>query len=88
MSRAPKPKPNGEAPDHRIQVPTEHVEFLKGKIAAKRTGVGTLAALYRVLAAREFERLGITDELALKLEEEEAAKAGASKRTPRKGTRA
>lgn len=84
MSRAPKPKPNGEAPDHRIQVPTEHVEFLKAKIAARRNGVKTLAALCRVLMAKEFERLGVTDEMALKLEVDDEHKAGVAKPTRRK----
>jgi hypothetical protein len=84
MSRAPTPKPNGEPPEHRIQVPTEHVEWLKGKIAAKKNGVKTLAALCRVLMAREFERLGITDELVL---EEEAGKGSAPKRPRRKTKR-
>jgi hypothetical protein len=80
MSRAPKPTPNGEPPEHRIQVPTDHVEWLKGKLAAKKNGLKTLAALCRVLMAKEFERLGITDELVL----EEEAKGSAAKRPRRK----
>ena len=84
MCRAPKPTPNGDPPEHRIQIHTEHVEWLKGMMAAKRNGLKTLASLCRVLLAREFERLGITDELVLG----EEAKASASKRPARKAKKA
>lgn len=78
MSRPAKPKPNGEPPDHRIQVYTEHVEWLKAKKAMKSNGLRTLSALCSHLLSREYERLGITDELVLE-EERAAAKAGKKK---------
>jgi hypothetical protein len=74
MSRPAQPSPDGEPPQHRIQIHTEHLEWIKATMAAKRNGLKTLASLCRVLMAREFERLGITDELAREEEQTTSAK--------------
>ena len=73
-----KAKPNGEPPDHRIQIYTEHVEWLKARRAMKSNGLRTLSALCSHLLSREYERLGITDKLDLE-EEKVAAKASKKK---------
>ncbi len=73
MSRPAKPKPNGEPPDHRIQLHQDHVQWLKARKAMRENGLPTLAALLGFLLSQEYRRLGITDELVL--EEEERANA-------------
>lgn len=78
MSRPAKPKPNGEPADHRIQVYTDHVEWLKARKAMKANGLRTLSALCSHLLSREYERLSITDEVVLE-EERAAAKANKKK---------
>jgi hypothetical protein len=80
MSRAAKPKPNGEPPDHRIQIHRNHVEWLKARRAMKANGLPTLSALCSHLLSREQDRLGITDELVL-AEERAAAKPTKKKRS-------
>lgn len=81
MSRPATPKPNGEPADHRIQYPAEHVDWLKAKKAMKSNGLRTLSALVGLLLSREYERLGITDELVLR---EEKAVGKGSKKVQRK----
>lgn len=64
---------------HRLQHPiTEHVEWLKAQKAMRKNGLKTLSSLVGLLLSREYERLGITDELVL--EEEKGAASPAGKR--------
>lgn len=81
MSRPAKPTPDGEPPKHKVQYAAEHVVWLKARKAMKRNGVNTVSALVGVLLSREFERLGITDELVLA--GERAASKSASKKVRR-----
>ena len=84
MSRPAKPRPDGEAPVHRLQHPiTEHVEWLKALKAMRKNGLKTLSSLVGLLLSREYERLGITDALVL---EEEKVAGGAVGRKKRKRT--
>ena len=83
MSRPAKPKGDGQHAAHRLQyyfpaTDEGHVEWLKTNKAKKQNYVKTLAALVGVLLNREFERLGITDELVLE-EEHKAAKPARKK---------
>lgn len=76
MSRPAKPKPNGDPPDHRIQVGLPDAEWRKALKAAKANGLLTVASLCRMLLQREYERLGITDEVV-----EESPKRPRKRRT-------
>lgn len=78
MSRAAKPKDNGEPTDHKIQVKQSHVDWLKVQKAMRANGLRTASALCGLLLSKEYERLGITDELVL-AEEKSAAKRPAKK---------
>ena len=84
MSRPAKPKEDGQYAAHRLQyyfpaTAEGHIEWLKTNKAKKQNYVKTLAALVGVLLNREFERLGITDDLVL--EEERAATKRAGKKS-------
>jgi hypothetical protein len=84
MSRPAKPPEDGEYAVHRLQYyfPSSlegHIDWLKTNRAKKQNGVKTLAALVGVLLSREFERLGITDELVV-AEEKAVAKRPSKKR--------
>jgi hypothetical protein len=83
MSRPAKPPGDGEYASHRLQYyfPSTfegHVDWLKTNRAKKQNGVKTLSALVGVLLSREFDRLGVTDDLVL--EEEQALAKRLSKK--------